>query len=98
LNRQDFRRSILSRMWLPISPSGLMFSRVPAARLELARFLKQEILSLRCLPFHHAGIGAGDISLSGEGYGLTLLDNRGRGAESHEPEQSMMKNPVGDEH
>jgi len=53
---------------------------VPAARLELARFLKQEILSLRCLPFHHAGIGAGDISLSGKGYGLTLLDNRGHGA------------------
>ena len=32
----------------------LLFSMVPAARLELARPFNRQILSLLCLPFHHA--------------------------------------------
>ena len=34
----------------------LVFWVVPAAGLEPARPFGQEILSLRCLPFHHAGL------------------------------------------
>jgi hypothetical protein len=38
-----------------LNPQAAYYERVPLAGLEPARDCSQQILSLRCLPFHHSG-------------------------------------------
>ena len=51
-------------------PFNALILLVPAAGLEPARPFGLEILSLLCLPFHHAGGGATLSQSAGRGKGL----------------------------